>query len=136
MDLDAGARHVQRDATVAHAVLEHGPLRLTRQPHVIVDVVPAILVRLRVVRRVFVVTLGAVIAGGAKVTDRARRVGVARLPAQRFTRPSSLMYSATASTDGRWKRTLPAAISRRLITGGLFLAFTNAGPPFMIVRVR
>src|SRR6478609_9435921 len=100
MHLDARAGHVQRDAPVADAILEHWPFRLAREPHVVVDVVPAVLVRLRVVRRIFVVTFGAVISGGAKIADRARLCAT-RFAAQRFTRPSSLMYSATASTDGR-----------------------------------
>jgi hypothetical protein len=34
------------------------------------------------------------------------------------------------------KRTLPAAISRKLITNGLFLAFTKDGLPFISERAR
>src|SRR6478752_5043258 len=46
------------------------------------------------------------------------------------------MYSSTASFVGRLKRTLPAVISRRLITSGLFLAFTKEGLPFINERAR
>jgi len=41
-----------------------------------------------------------------------------------------------ASELGLSKCTLPAAISRRLVTAGLFLVFTRASPPFMIWRAR
>src|SRR6187551_587584 len=46
------------------------------------------------------------------------------------------MYSRTASFVGRLKRTLPAAISRRLITSGLFFALTREGLPFINERAR
>src|SRR5580765_2323568 len=46
------------------------------------------------------------------------------------------MYSSTASFVGRLKRTLPAAISRRLMTSGLFFAFTKEGLPFINERAR
>ncbi len=71
--LRAGARHGQRDAAVADAVLEDAPL-FARETDVEVDVVASILVRLRVVRGVEVMRERALVSRSPELGDVVRKL--------------------------------------------------------------